>query len=148
MYFCGVPLLLCGCWYHLAPFGLSCHLHLLLVAYRYNNIGKVVFFPLFFHVFWSGKSGIISPVRQPYCVFLASSIASNAGEVIFSACLLYTGILLHLYTNYDQFDVDVITSGIELLQMAPVHIHSRVLRSLSSKGETEIRTNQIYSGSK
>jgi hypothetical protein len=28
------------------------------------------------------------------------------------ACLLYTGILLHLYTNYDQFDV--ITSGIEL----------------------------------
>jgi hypothetical protein len=68
--FCGVPLLLCGCWYHhLAPFGLSCQLHLLLVAYWYNNIGKVLLFTLFFRVFWLRKSGI-SPVRQPYCVFL------------------------------------------------------------------------------
>lgn len=98
-------MLLCGCWYHLAPFGLSCDLHLLLVACRYNNIGKVFFFPLFFGVFSSGKSGI-SPVRQGNrVVFFASSIASNAGDVIFYACLLYKGILLHLYTNYDQFGV-------------------------------------------
>ncbi len=95
---------LCGCWYHLAPFGLSCDLHLLLVACRYNNIGKVFFLSsvLWCVLVWKVwyKS---SQAGQPCCVFLPHLLLQMRGMLYFMLvcstrefCSICTSIMTNL----------------------------------------------------